>query len=101
MRSRACAAQETSVRQDVQAILVADALTPLRLPWEANREGGSSMALPPRSLVGTLAMALLLAMSSLATAQSSTVLSRDGSVVLIKKDVNGERWAITYDHDSV
>ena len=57
------------------------------------------MALPPRSLVGTLAMALLLAMSSLATAQSSTVLSRDGSVVLINKDVNGERWAITYDPD--
>lgn len=44
-----------------------------------------------------VAGALLGVAPRLALCQSTSVLSRDGKVVMVNKDVNGERWTITYD----
>jgi len=48
-------------------------------------------------LIPLVALAALLSFVTTASGQSASVLSRDGQVVLVNKDVNGERWAITYD----
>lgn len=42
-------------------------------------------------------LALMLTPTGAIAQDSATALSRDGTVVMVNKDVNGERWAISYD----